>query len=217
MSGGAPAGGGQAGGAPSGGAPVGGAPVGGAPVGGSQAGGGHASASPGIADAEAAAGAEAVADAPSEPLPAEAARWVERLRLEPLAHEGGLFRQMHLDAHSSAIYYLLARPDFSALHALASTEVYHWYAGSPLRLLLLHPDGRAEERLLGPDADAGQLPQLVVPPGVMQGSSPAGDWSLVGTTMSPPFDWDGFVLGGDRAALQERYPDAAGRIAELTR
>jgi len=149
-------------------------------------------------------------------LPPEAAAWVERLGLEPLEHEGGLFRRMHLDEHSSAIYYLLADPDFSALHALDSVEVYHWYAGAPLRMLLLHPDGRSEERLIGPDHEAGQLPQAVVSPGVMQGSSPAGAWTLIGTTMSPPFQWDGFVLG-DRAALQERYPDAAARIAELTR
>ncbi|WP_025134479.1 cupin domain-containing protein [Leucobacter sp. PH1c] len=153
-------------------------------------------------------------------LPAAAARWVERLELEPLEHEGGLFRQMHLDEHSSAITYLLADPDFSALHSLASVEVYHWYAGAPLRMLLLHPDGRAEERFLGPDPDSaefpGQLPQLAVPAGVMQGSSSAGEWTLIGTTMAPPFEWNGFALG-ERAALQERYPAVAERIAELTR
>lgn len=149
-------------------------------------------------------------------LPPEAARWVQRLGLEPLEHEGGLFRRMHIDEHSSAIYYLLAKPDFSALHALSSVEVYHWYAGSPLRLLLLHPDGRSEQALLGPEPDAGQLPQLVVPAGVMQGSSPAGEWCLVGTTMAPPFQWEGFELGR-RDALQQRYPDAAACIAELTR
>ena len=71
-------------------------------------------------------------------LPAEAQAWVERLGLERLDHEGGLFRQTYLDQHSSAIVYLLARPDFSALHRLSGPEVYHWYAGSPLRLLLLH-------------------------------------------------------------------------------
>lgn len=149
-------------------------------------------------------------------LAPEAARWVERLALEPLEHEGGLFRRMHLDTHSSAIYYLLADPDFSALHALSSVEVYHWYAGDPLRLLLLHPDGRSEERLLGPDAEAGQLPQLVVPAGVMQGSSSLGSWSLVGTTMSPPFDWNGFELG-ERDTLCAQYPDSADRIVALTR
>ncbi|MBK0422672.1 cupin domain-containing protein [Leucobacter sp. CSA2] len=149
-------------------------------------------------------------------LPEEAAAWVERLGLEPLEHEGGLFRQMHLDAHSSAITYLLADPDFSALHALASVEVYHWYAGAPLSILLLHPDGRSEELLLGPDHRAGQLPQAVVPAGVMQGSSSLGAWSLVGTTMSPPFDWDGFELG-DRESLIARYPEASDRISALTR
>ncbi|WP_427869417.1 cupin domain-containing protein [Leucobacter luti] len=153
---------------------------------------------------------------PSAALPPEAAAWVDRLGLEPLEHEGGLFRRMHLDDHSSAIYYLLASPDFSALHALDSVEVYHWYAGSPLSLLLLHPDGRSEEVLLGPDHEAGQLPQAVVPPGVMQGSSPLGEWSLIGTTMSPPFHWEGFELG-ERETLVARYPDSASRIAELTR
>ncbi|QIK62818.1 cupin domain-containing protein [Leucobacter viscericola] len=149
-------------------------------------------------------------------LPAEAARWVQHLGLEPLEHEGGLFRQMHLDEHSSAIYYLLASPDFSALHSLSSTEVYHWYAGSPLELLLLHPDGRSEVKVLGPDLDAGQLPQLVVPPDVMQGSSPQSDWTLIGTTMSPPFQWDGFKLG-ERDALQSQFPAQADRILTLTR
>jgi predicted cupin superfamily sugar epimerase len=149
-------------------------------------------------------------------LPPEAASWAAHLKLEPLEHEGGLFRQMHLDEHSSAIYYLLAAPDFSALHSLSSTEVYHWYAGSPLELLLLYPDGRSEVTLLGPDREAGQLPQLVVPPGVMQGSSPIGEWSLIGTTMSPPFQWDGFTLG-NRSELQGRYPEAATRIRSLTR
>lgn len=149
-------------------------------------------------------------------LPADAACIVEQLGLEPLEHEGGLFRQMHLDEHSSAIYYLLADPDFSALHSLGSIEVYHWYAGAPLQLLLLHPDGRVEEPVLGPDLAAGQRPQIVVQPGIMQGSSSTGAWSLVGTTMSPPFDWNGFELG-DRAALQDRYPEAAGNIARLTR
>lgn len=149
-------------------------------------------------------------------LPADAQHWVDRLGLEPLEHEGGLYRNTHLDEHSSAIYYLLAQPDFSALHALDAVEVYHWYAGSPLHMLLLRPDGVVEERLLGPDPEAGQLPQVVVEAGVMQGSAPLGDWTLLGTTMAPPFAWDGFVLG-DRSELQARYPGASDRIARLTR
>jgi predicted cupin superfamily sugar epimerase len=146
----------------------------------------------------------------------EGERVAELLGLEPLPDEGGLFRRTFIDAHASAIYFLLIAPDFSALHRLTATEIYHWYAGSPLRLLLLGGAGDISEPVLGPDLAAGQRPQIVVPAGVWQGSSSTGAWSLVGTTTAPPFDWDGFELG-ERAALTAGYPEAAGRIAELTR
>ncbi|MGH8917810.1 MAG: cupin domain-containing protein, partial [Actinomycetes bacterium] len=113
---------------------------------------------------------------------AEGEQIARLLGLRRLAAEGGLFRRTYADAHSSAIYFMLITPDFSALHALDSVEIYHWYAGSPLRLLLLHPDGQAEEPLLGPDVAAGARPQLVVPAGVWQGSRSLGEWTLVGTT-----------------------------------
>jgi uncharacterized protein len=69
--------------------------------------------------------------------------------------------------------------------------------------------------VLGTDVTAGQRPQLVVPAGTWQGASPDGEWSLVGTTTAPPFDAH-FELG-DRGELARRYPEAADRIAELTR
>ncbi|WP_300017492.1 cupin domain-containing protein [Pseudonocardia sp.] len=138
------------------------------------------------------------------------------LGLEPLPQEGGLFRRTHLDAHSSAIYFLLVAPEFSALHALSATETYHWYAGAPLRMLLLHPGGGIEEPVLGTDIAAGQRPQHVVGAGTWQGSSSAGEWTLVGTTTAPPFAWSRFRLG-DPADLAARYPAAAPRIRELTR
>lgn len=147
--------------------------------------------------------------------PAEAERIAAALGLRPLPEEGGRYRQTYADSHSSAIYYLLAGDDFSVMHSLAGPEIYHWYAGSPLRLLLLAPQ-RVTEPVLGPDIESGEVPQLVVPAGVWQGSSPAGRWSLVGTTMAPPFRWDGFRLGS-RAELTARYPQAGARIRELTR
>lgn len=147
---------------------------------------------------------------------AEGERVAALLGLEPLPGEGGLFRRTHRDAYSSAIYYLLIAPDFSALHALTTTETYHWYAGSALRMLLLRPDLSVAEPVLGPGLDAGERPQVVVPAGTWQGSGPVGAWSLVGTTAAPPFDWPGFRLG-DRADLTARYPRVRSRVAELTR
>ena len=139
------------------------------------------------------------------------------LHLTPLPAEGGRFRRTYADDHSSAIYYLLRPGDFSALHALAGVEVYHFYAGAPVRLLLLdEASGSAREVLLGNDLAAGEVPQLVVPAGVWQGSATIGDWSLLGTTMAPPYTDSGFRLGG-RDELIARFPGAAGEIARLTR
>jgi predicted cupin superfamily sugar epimerase len=143
-------------------------------------------------------------------------RLAAQLGLAPLPDEGGLFRRTHLDVHSSAIYYLLLAPEFSALHTLTSTEIYHWHAGAPLRLLLLGPDGSVAEPVLGPDVAAGQRPQLVVPAGTWQGSAPDGAYTLVGTTVAPPFAWSSFRLG-DRDELSAAYPSARAGIARLTR
>lgn len=149
-------------------------------------------------------------------LPPEAAVFVEALGLAPLPHEGGLYRESYKDAHSSAIYYMLVAPDFSALHRLDSVEVYHWYAGDPVNLFLLHADGTVEEPVLGPDVAAGQVPQFAVRGGIWEGSSSAGQWSLVGTTMSPGYTSEEFVLA-DRAELVATHPHAAARITSLTR
>lgn len=140
----------------------------------------------------------------------------ELLGLEPLPGEGGLYRQTVADGRSSAIYFLLVAPEFSAMHRLDGPEVYHFYAGAPLRLLLLHSDGTATGPVLGTDLAAGQRPQLLVPAGVWQGSSSLGAWSLVGTTMAPPFSADGFELGDPRD-LRTTWPTAADRITQLCR
>ncbi len=146
----------------------------------------------------------------------EGERIARLLELERLPGEGGLFRRTYVDAHCSVIYFMLLAPEFSALHALDGVETYHWYAGSPLRLLLLHPGGQVEQPILGSDLSAGARPQIVVPAGVWQGASPLGEWTLAGTTMAPAFEWSAFHLG-QRAELTAGWSDAAPRIRALTR
>ncbi|MFQ5558361.1 MAG: cupin domain-containing protein [Acidimicrobiales bacterium] len=145
-----------------------------------------------------------------------AADVADELGLEPLDHEGGLWTRTHLDAHSSAIYYLIVAGDFSALHRLDATEVWHHYGGAPARLLVLHPDGRIDQPVLGPDLATGQRPQLAVPAGAWQGGSTLGDWSLLGTTMAPPFHEAGFELAR-RTDLIAFFPSVSARIEELIR
>jgi predicted cupin superfamily sugar epimerase len=115
--------------------------------------------------------------------------------------EGGWYRRTWAAAAgagerpaASAIYYLLLRGEESAAHRIDATELWHFYAGDPLELIREWPDGRRQVDLLGPDVPAGQLPQVVVEPGVWQSARPLGWYSLVGATVVPAFTFEGFEL-----------------------
>jgi predicted cupin superfamily sugar epimerase len=160
---------------------------------------------------------------------------IELLRLEPLPVEGGFYRETYRAAESvdanalperytspraygGAIFYLLHGDHFSALHRLLTDEVYHFYLGQPVEMLLLYPDGHDEVLRLGPDLAAGERAQVMAPRGVWQGSRLAsGDgFALMGTTMAPAYDPADFELG-DRNELIARYPQRADLIRALTR
>jgi predicted cupin superfamily sugar epimerase len=145
-----------------------------------------------------------------------AAQVVELLGLEPLPGEGGMWGQSWRDEHSSAIYYLLQPRDFSAFHRLSGVEIYHFYAGAPAELTLLHPDRRSETIVLGADLVTGQRPTHPVPAGTWQASRTIGPWTLLGTTMAPAYRPGGFELGR-REELLAAHPDRAGEIEALTR
>jgi uncharacterized protein len=148
-----------------------------------------------------------------------------RYGLAPLPVEGGLFRRTwagpsDMDGRpaGSAIVALFAADGdlFSAMHRLPIDEVWHFYRGDPLELLLLDPDGGARVETLGPGA--GQHVQLAVPAHTWMGARVAngGRWTLCGTTMAPgfvPADYE----GGDAEELCAAYPEAADRIRALCR
>jgi predicted cupin superfamily sugar epimerase/mannose-6-phosphate isomerase-like protein (cupin superfamily) len=119
-----------------------------------------------------------------------------------------------------AIYALVTREDFSAMHKLKTDEVWHFHAGSPLELLLLRPDGKSEVVILGADILAGQHAQYTVPAGVWMGARPqqtgAEAYGFFGTTMAPGFDYADFEIGY-RDELQQAYPAQRDLIAALTR
>src|SRR5581483_357668 len=153
-----------------------------------------------------------------------AAEVIALLKLQPHPKEGGSFRETFRAeellpaaalpqryaaprAISTAIYYLLTPDTMSALHRLKSDEVFHFYAGAPVRMLQLFPDGRGETILLGPHVLAGQKPQVLAPRGVWQGSllEPGGDFALLGCTVAPGFDYADYETGA-RADLSRQYP-----------
>lgn len=156
------------------------------------------------------------------------------LGLTPHPIEGGWFRETwrspervpagsvpRIGADRSvgtAIYYLLGPDTFSEMHLLPTDEVFHFYAGHPVRQLQLWPDGSVREVVIGPDVLAGQVPQLVVPGGVWQGAAlePGGEYALLGATMAPGFDYADYRTGR-REELSARWPTVADRISRLTR
>lgn len=141
---------------------------------------------------------------------------IELLKLEPLPSEGGLWTQTWQDDAGSAIYFLLRPNDFSALHRLPTVELWHHYGGAAAEMLLLSERRGVRRVALGFDLRNGQRPMVPVPAGTWMGARTTGAWSLLGTTMAPPFHWDGFELG-QRDGLIERFPGAAEEIRALTR
>ena len=121
-------------------------------------------------------------------------------------------------AFSTAIYFLLTDTTFSAMHRLASDEIFHFYAGDPVEMLLLAPDGTSQTVTLGLDLDAGERPQMMVPRMWWQGSAlkPGGKFALLGCTVAPGFDFSDYEEGSYQS-LQAAYPQHKDRIRRLTK
>ena len=119
--------------------------------------------------------------------------------------EGGHFRETFRDiqvvgtnrAASTAIYFLLARGERSRWHRIDAAEVCHWYAGAPLRLDIAAENGNRQCVTLGSDLAAGEHPQAVVPANTWQAAESLGDWTLIGCTVAPGFEFSKFELTPD--------------------
>ena len=127
-------------------------------------------------------------------------RLITLLGLEPHP-EGGYFRETwrHRPADGArgagtAIYFLITADVHNRWHRVDAAEIWHWYGGAPMELHLRDGDAAAEMRILGPDLFGGQRPQLEVPPGWWQRARTQGEFTLVGCTVSPAFDFKYFEI-----------------------
>lgn len=124
---------------------------------------------------------------------------IDRLNLAPHP-EGGFYRQTWQAGNAgratgTCIYFLLKDGEASHWHHVDAVEIWHYYAGAPLILSMSATDaGPAQDVVLGPDLAAGQAPQIIVPEGHWQAARTTGDWTLVGCTVSPGFEFGGFTL-----------------------
>jgi predicted cupin superfamily sugar epimerase len=130
----------------------------------------------------------------------KAADIIRRLRLTPHP-EGGHYRetwrapaQPGERASGTAIYYLLSAGERSHWHKVDAAEIWHWYAGAPLELRMSAEAGQVITLQLGNRLESGQSPQLVVPAHHWQSAASLGEWSLVGCTVSPGFEFEGFTM-----------------------
>jgi predicted cupin superfamily sugar epimerase len=117
--------------------------------------------------------------------------------------EGGHYRQTFRDsrmvdgarAASTAIYFLLARGERSHWHKVDAVEVWHYHAGAPLKLeIAADAKGPIERLTLGADLAAGERPQAIVPAHAWQAAQSLGEWTLVGCTVAPGFEFSTFEL-----------------------
>lgn len=151
---------------------------------------------------------------------------IAHYRLQPLPVEGTLFASTYRSPTSrpdgspdgTAIVGLYCDEPLSRslFHRLPHDEIWHFYAGDPLRLVLLFPDGAHDEIVLGPDRSAGHRVQFVVPAGTWQAGElvPGGSYALFGCTMAPGFTSAGFEAG-TRRQLIGGYPARRSDVERL--
>lgn len=115
--------------------------------------------------------------------------------------EGGHFVETYRHAaeegargDQTAIYYLLKAGERSHWHRVDAVEIWHWYGGAPLKLGISEDGVTSRIEQLGNDLLAGERPQILIPAMAWQSAESSGDWTLVGCTVAPAFEFEGFEL-----------------------
>lgn len=156
---------------------------------------------------------------------------IRLLELKPLTIEGGYFRETFRAPESmsfsgyqgprslaTAIYYLLTPDTFSQMHQVPGSEIFHFYMGDAVEMFQIASDGTAETIVMGADVEAGMRLQHVVPGGYWQGARlrEGGRFALMGTTMSPGFDYSDYETR-TKDELLRMFPQHSEMLSVLTR
>jgi len=158
---------------------------------------------------------------------------IKKLELKPHP-EGGYFRETYRSLgeinkeslntdyngkrnYSTCIYFLLTSDTFSAFHKIKQDEIWHFYDGSPIILHTISETGDYKKHTIGRDFSRGEIPQLVVPGNHWFAATVINknDYSLVGCTVSPGFDFSDFELP-TRKELIVKFPAHESLITDLT-
>ena len=144
---------------------------------------------------------------------------VAHWQMQPMDTENVMFSQSYVGKASTAIIAMLTDDpqSFSDMHRLPTDEIWHFYLGDAIELLLLAPNGDGQVVILGQDVLQGERVQYVVPSGVWMGARvrPGGHYAVFGNTMAPGFllgDFEGAVA----ADLISQWPQHEVLIRALT-
>lgn len=151
--------------------------------------------------------------------PKEGGFFIETYRAQETIKQINLKRKCRLERSlTTTIYYLLTSESFSEIHRLSSDEIYHFYLGDPVEMLMLFPNGEGQIFKIGNKIFEGMRPQIIVPKGIWQGCRviSGGNFALLGTTVSPGFDYQDYQ-SGLREELIRLYPGFKELIVKLTR
>lgn len=153
---------------------------------------------------------------------------ISHWNLEPMGTENVLFAQSYLSdqqdqngnpQYTAIIALITNHPDsYSDMHRLANDELWHFYLGDAVELLLLRPDGSSELVILGQGILIGEKLQFLVPAGVWMGArlKSGGEYAVFGNTMSPGFMEKDFEIGSAKE-LKVTWPQHTDIIDSLTR
>ncbi len=159
--------------------------------------------------------------------------WIKKLNLSKHP-EGGYFREVYRSkefinkkslparytsfrSFSTSIYFLLESHEFSAFHRLKSDEIWHFYDGSPLSLLIIEKTGVLKKIKLGKTPENNEVFQAVIEKGNWFAAkvNEPDSFSLIGCTVAPGFDFEDFELG-KKSKLVELYPQHSDIIESFT-
>jgi len=142
--------------------------------------------------------------------------------------EGGYFREVFRSSRQvvaredqrerqalTTIYYLLPAGDHSGWHLVASDEAWHYYEGASLEIFTVDPDRMDLQRVVVGPAGDEQKPVHVVPAGHWQASRSTGDYTLVGCTVGPGFDFADFRMLKDDPEMVRRFEQALPDAVDL--
>ena len=116
-------------------------------------------------------------------------------------------------AAGSALYFMLTPEEPVKLHRIRNDQLYHYYLGDPIEVLMMLEDGSTQHHIVGPDLRNGHKVQLFIPGGTFHTARVIGRrrWFLGASTEWPGVEPADVELG-NADALVAKYPKVAAEI-----